>query len=166
MGVFLHMSHKSFSHDPSASLGASQFIQMLALSSALSVCFLLAHRVAFYANRYGSRWWAWHKVLHISFALDGYSPFYYAIPQLHYVCATLAVPHFAAAAAFATLRIYYKFLHTIYCLSVPPARGQAGRGGELGEAWACLCVGAKGFLLPARRGLAFKPRIKCHTGFY
>lgn len=140
MGVFLHMSHKSFSHDPSASLGASQFIQMFALSSALSVCFLLAHRVAFYANRYGSRRWAWHKVLHISFALDGYSPFYYAIPQLHYVCATLAVPHFAAAAAaaFATLRIYYKFLHTIYCLSVPPALGQAGRRERPGRAcvWA------------------------------
>jgi len=52
-------------------------------------------------------------------ALD--SPFYYAtFSQLHYVCDPLAAGcRLFAAAAFATLQIYYKFLHTIYCLSVP-----------------------------------------------
>lgn len=69
-------------------------------------------------------------IKYCTYRCAGYSPFYYAatLSQLHYVCATLAAPHFAAAAAFATLRIYYKFLHTIYCLSVPPSHGQPCRG--------------------------------------
>lgn len=113
------------------SLGASEFIQMLALSSALALLFAIA-RVSFISVRYA----LWGRVRrgsgikYCTYRCAGYSPFYYAatLSQLHYVCATLAAPHFAAAAAFATLRIYYKFLHTIYCLSVPPSHGQACRG--------------------------------------
>jgi len=47
--------------------------------------------------------------------------------NLHYVCALLAALLASAAAAFATLRIYYKFLHTIYCLSCGacPARSSS-----------------------------------------
>lgn len=113
-----------------ASLGASQFIQMLALSSALALLFAFA-RVSFISVRYALRRGGGRRgsgIKYCTYRCAGYSPFYYAatLSQLHYVCATLAAPHFAAAAAFATLRIYYKFLHTIYCLSVPPSHGQAG----------------------------------------
>lgn len=78
-------------------------------------------------------------IKYCTYRCAGYSPFYYAatLSRLHYVCATLAAPHFAAAAAaaFATLRIYYKFLHTIYCLSVPPSHGHTAGGGGVGRDW-------------------------------
>lgn len=123
-----------------ASLGASQFIQMLALSSALALLFAFA-RVSFISVRYqgegeGGRGCG---IKYCTYRCAGYSPFYYAatLSRLHYVCATLAAPHFAAAAAaaFATLRIYYKFLHTIYCLSVPPSHGHTAGGGGVGRDW-------------------------------
>lgn len=115
-----------FNLHPCAPLSALLNLYKCSLCLPLWRCFLLSlDSVLFQLDMLGGGRGCGIK--YCTYRCAGYSPFYYAatLSRLHYVCATLAAPHFAAAAAFATLRIYYKFLHTIYCLSVPPSHGQA-----------------------------------------
>lgn len=128
-----------FNPHPCAPLSALLNLYKCSLCLPLWRCFLLSlESVLFQLDMLGGGRGCGIK--YCTYRCAGYSPFYYAatLSRLHYVCATLAAPHFAAAAAaaFATLRIYYKFLHTIYCLSVPPSHGHtAGEEGGVGRDW-------------------------------